>query len=122
MAYSIVSKKRQAVVNRAKPWRAACGAITEDGQEASSRNRTMSGLHTQEFLAIKRALNEAEALFAEGLLPSVKVDHETDQDNTSTEQDFADGQEPYFAEETTAFYANPKSNTQPTLSAGVELQ
>lgn len=114
MAYSIVSKNRQAVVNQAKPWLAACGAITEAGQEASSRNRTMSGLHSQEFLTIKRALNEAEVLLAEGLLPNVTVDHETDQDNTGTEQ------EPYFAEDTPAFYANPQSNAQPTMSAGIE--
>lgn len=122
MGYSIVSKKRQAAAAKAKPWLTTRGAITEAGRRASSSNRTIDGIHSREFLTIKRALNEAEALLAEGILPQETQEPavEPARDSKGSEPYFAEEQEPYFAEETPAFYANPNSKTQPTLSSGSE--
>ncbi|MCP4528549.1 MAG: hypothetical protein GY833_21940 [Aestuariibacter sp.] len=73
----------------------------------------MHGLHSREFLTIRRALSEAEALLAEGDLVSPSPKEEN-------QPYFAEEQEPFFAEDMPAFYANPNSKTQPTLSAGAE--
>lgn len=120
MAYSIVSKKRQAVAARVKPWLSTCGAVTEEGRKASSQNRTISGLHSREFLTIKRALNEAEALLAENIIPDAKDVKEPEHNDKGEDPSFAEEQETFFADEAPAFYANPNSTTQPTVSAGAE--
>ncbi|MDK1290148.1 hypothetical protein [Pseudoalteromonas umbrosa] len=71
MGYSIVSKKRQAAVNQHQPWRQSTGARTEEGRRLSAQNSTVHGLRSQEFLAIKKALAQAEALLAEGFLEQI---------------------------------------------------